>query len=146
MAFRILVVTALVFCFAACSTPQKKKAVPKPTPPPGKDLSGDVSFQSFIGRVRKAVAKHDMQMLASMMTQNFGYRLEPVGEGAGVFQYWDENNLWDELQSVLSERFVPNGPYMVVPPQFAADPAYHGYRAGFIIVNGSWKFAYFVSG
>ncbi len=143
MAFRTLLVLALVFCGVACSTPPKKK---KPDTPVGMDQSGDVSFQSFIGRVRRAVAKRDMQELASMMTTNFGYRLEPVGEGPGVFQYWDQANLWDELRLVLGERFVPNGPYMVTPPQFATDPEYHGYRAGFIQVNGSWKFAYFVSG
>jgi len=141
MAFRILLVTAL-FCCAACSTPQKKKPVANPVP----DMSGDVSFQSFVGRVREAVAKRNMQLLASMMTSNFGYRIEPVGEGPGVFQYWDENGLWNELQLVLGERFAPNGAYMVAPPQFATDPQYHGYRAGFILLNGSWKFAYFVSG
>jgi len=143
MAFRILLVAAL-FCFAACSTPQKKK--PVPPPPPAWDMSGDVAFQSIVGRVREAVARHNVQLLASMMTPNFGYRLEPVGEGAGVFQYWDENGLWNELALVLHETFVPNGTYMVAPPQFATDPQYHGYRAGFILVNGSWKFAYFVSG
>ena len=142
MAFRILLILTL-FCCAACSTPQKKK--PKP-PVAGEDLNGDVAFQSFVGRVREAVAKRDMTMLASLMTTNFGYRLDPVGEGAGVFQYWDQNNLWNELQLVIGERFAPNGAYMVAPPQFATDPEYHGYRAGFIQVNGSWKFAYFVSG
>jgi hypothetical protein len=34
---------------------------------------------------------------------------------------------------------------MVVPPQFAIDPNYHGYRAGLMSVDGSWKFAYFVT-
>jgi len=144
MAFRILMVIALSICCAACSTPPKKKT---PVPhPQGKDLSGDVAFQSFVGRVRQAVAKRDLRMLASMMTPDFGYRLEPLGEGAGVFQYWDQNGIWNELQLVLNERFAPNGQYMVAPPQFAADPNYHGYRAGFILVNGSWKFAYFVTG
>ena len=142
MAVRILLVIAFAFCCTACHTPPKKK----PAPAPGVDMSGDVSFQSFIGRVRKAVSKRDLQMLASMMTPNFGYRLEPVGEGAGVFQYWDQNNLWNELELVLGGTFVPNGPYMVAPSQFATDSEYHGYRAGFIQVNGSWKFAYFVSG
>jgi hypothetical protein len=34
---------------------------------------------------------------------------------------------------------------MVAPPQFAFDPEYHGYRAGITMVNGSWRFAYFVT-
>ena len=67
--------------------------------------------------------------------------------GPGVFQYWDENALWIELDGILSERFVPKEDYMVAPPQFA-DPGtdYTGYRAGIRRVNGSWKFVYFVNG
>src|SRR5438105_14904651 len=66
--------------------------------------------------------------------------------GEVVFQYWDENNLWPELEGILSETFVKKQDYMVAPPQFA-DPSlnYDGYRAGVRRVNGSWKFAYFVS-
>ena len=33
---------------------------------------------------------------------------------------------------------------MVAPPQFATDQQYNGWRAGIRLVNGSWKFAYFV--
>ena len=48
-------------------------------------------------------------------------------------------------RSVLAQRFVPKENYMVAPPQFATDPQYTGYRAGIErMVNGSWKFAYFV--
>ena len=46
-----------------------------------------------MGRLRKAVAARDMPMIASMMTQDFGFRLEPAGEGSGVFAYWDKNNV-----------------------------------------------------
>ncbi len=49
------------------------------------------------------------------------------------------------LQLVLGERWVPKGNFMVSPPEFATDPNYHGYRAGIANVNGSWKFAYFVT-
>ena len=142
MPFRILMVMALAVCCGACTTPPKKK----PPAKPARDMSSDVSFQSFVGRVRTAVAKRDMQMLASVMTPDFGYRIEPLGEGPGVFQYWDQNGLWHELQLVLNGPFVPNGKYMVAPPQFVTDEQYHGYRVGFTLVNGSWKFAYFVSG
>jgi len=64
-----------------------------------------------------------------------------------VFQYWDEQGLWPELQGILSEKFVQKGAYMVAPPQFADESLnYDGYRAGVRRVNGSWKFAYFVGG
>jgi hypothetical protein len=111
------------------------------------DQSSQIDFQSFVGRLRKAVKAHDVNTLAPMMTEDFGYRLNPVAAGPGVFQYWDENNLWEELDGILSEKFVPKGAFMVAPPQFADENLnYDGYRAGILRVNGSWKFAYFVNG
>ena len=95
----------------------------------------------------KAVAAHDVKTLSTMMTDDFGYRLNPEASGNGVFQYWDGEGLWPELQGILSEEFVQKGAYMVAPPQFADESLnYDGYRAGVRRVNGSWKFAYFVSG
>ncbi len=143
MKIRVLLILALVFLVAGCSTPDKKK----PKVPPAnqmQDQSGDVAFQSFIGRLNRAVAAHDLQTIASMMTTNFGYRLDPPGEGDGVFQYWDQNNIWPDLLNVLGQKFVPKNNFMVAPAQFANDPQYNGYRAGILLVNGSWKFAYFV--
>ncbi len=145
MNFRVLLMLALGVCVCACANPAKKKKDKKAQEPTIADAAGDVSFQSFLGILRKAVAARDMQTIASMMTPNFGYRLEPPGEGEGVFKYWDENGLWKELELGLREKFVPSGPYMVSPPQFATDENYHGYRAGIANVNGSWKFAYFVT-
>ena len=138
-------VLLLALATASCGHLQKKKQEEKPAEPAMKDVNGDVSFQAFLGRLRKAVAAHDAQEIASMMTSDFGYRLQPPGEGEGVFQYWDENGTWKELDLVLSERFVPKGNYMVAPQQFALDPEYRGYRAGIGMVDGSWKFIYFVS-
>lgn len=107
----------------------------------------DVDFDAFLGRLRKAVTAHDVQTIAGMMTTNFGYSLNPEKSGEGVFQYWDENNLWPELEGMMAEKFQKKGVFMVAPPQFA-DPSlnYDGYRAGIMRVNGSWKFAYFVNG
>jgi len=143
-------ISTLVLSFTACPTTDSKKESKKPATaaaeqPPEEDAG--VDFQAFVGRLRKAIRAHDLNMLASMMTEDFGYRLEPVGSGEGVFKYWDDNNLWVELDGIISERFVPKGNYMVAPPQFA-DPSseYSGYRAGIRRVNGSWKFAYFVNG
>ena len=110
------------------------------------DQSGDTNFQAFMGRLRKAVAARDLEMVASMMTSDFGYRLEPIGEGAGVFAYWDKNNVWPELNLVLKERFIPSGPYMVAPREFVTTKeTYRGYRAGMCLVEGGWRFAYFVN-
>jgi hypothetical protein len=140
------------FVFTACQTPEQKKEKARQQALKKKakaDLREpqDVDFQAFVGRLRKAVATRDVETLKSMMTDDFGYKLEPAMSGAGVFQYWDQENLWPELEGILSERFVKKGAFMVAPPQFA-DPSlnYDSYRAGITRIRGSWKFAYFVNG
>jgi hypothetical protein len=147
MILRLLLCVVLGSSLAACTTPSKKKdaAKAKPKEPAMEDMSNDVAFQAFLGRLRKAVAAHDVQTVADMMTTNFGYRLDPVGEGEGVFQYWDDELLWPQLQAMLSKHFVPKGSFMVAPPEFATDPNYHGFRVGIAPVDGVWKFAYFVT-
>ena len=152
---RILLVVSLAFAFVVggCQTPEKKKEklkqaeLKKEAKADLREESSDVDFQAFLGRLRKAVAKRDVETLKSMMTDDFGYRLEPPMSGPGVFQYWEQENLWPELDGILSERFVKKGAFMVSPPQFA-DPSlnYDGYRIGIARVRGSWKFAYFVNG
>ena len=144
---------ALAFVFAGCQTPQQKKEklkqaeLKKKAKANLREESTDVDFQAFVGRLRKAVAKRDMEAIKSMMTDDFGYKLDPPMSGPGVFQYWEQDNLWPELDGILSERFVKKGAFMVSPPQFA-DPSlnYDGYRIGITRVRGSWKFAYFVNG
>ena len=137
---------------SGCKTPPKadkakKEALNKKTKANLREESSDVDFQAFIGRLRKAVTAHDMNTLAGMMTPDFGYNLKPEMSGDGVFKYWDEQNLWPELDGILSEKFVKKGEFMVAPPQFADESLnYDGYRAGVRRVNGSWKFAYFVNG
>ena len=112
-----------------------------------REENNDVDFQAFVSRLKKAVAARDVNTLAGMMTQDFGYGLNPERSGDGVFKYWDENNLWPELEGILTEKFVKKGEFWVAPPQFA-DPTlnYDGYRVGIRRVQGSWKFVYFVNG
>jgi len=153
---------AVAFVFSGCQNPDKEKAKQEALKKKAKAKlreSEDVDFQAFVGRLRKAVANRDKETLKSMMTENFGYKYEPKMEGIepsatgpGVFQYWDQENLWPELDGILSERFVKKKvsgapEFMVAPPQFA-DPSlnYNGYRAGIVRIKGSWKFAYFVNG
>ena len=146
MKLRVLLMAALVFTIAGCDS-LKHKDKEKDKMPARNDMpdqSGDMAFQAFMGRLNRAVSMHDLQTIASMMTTNFGYRLDPPGEGDGVFQYWDQNNIWPDLQNVLNQKFVPKNNFMVAPAQFASDSQYSGYRAGMFLMNGSWKFAYFV--
>ncbi|SRR6266446_8291468 len=149
----ILLLAALALTACPTTHPKKnskKAATTKKAQSLGEE-NANVDFQAFIGRLRRAVKAHDVNMVASMMTPDFAYVLgaTPAEDrlGAGVFQYWDENNLWVELDGILSERFVAKGDFMVAPPQFADESAeYQGYRAGIRRINGSWKFVYFVNG
>lgn len=151
---RIITFVLLIFALAlgGCKTASdkekaKKSVLKKKAKAELREESSDVDFQSFVGRLRKAVAARDVNTLSEMMTPDFGYRLNPEASGDGVFKYWDENNLWPELEGILSEKFVKKGAFMVAPPQFADESLnYDGYRAGIRRVNGSWKFAYFVNG
>jgi hypothetical protein len=144
---------ALAVAFTGCQSAAKKKeeaakaAAKKQAKVKPEQENPDIDLDAFVSRLRKAVAAHDVNTLAAMMTPDFGYSLNPERSGDGVFQFWDENNLWPELEGILSEKFVKKENYMVAPPQFA-DPSlnYDGYRAGIIRVKGSWKFAYFVNG
>jgi hypothetical protein len=147
------VLLMLALALGACQTPAQKErarraALNKKAQLKLREESSDVDFQAFLGRLRKAVAAHDVDTLKTMMTDDFGYRLNPDMSGqVGVFEYWEQEGLWPEIEGILSEKFVKKGGFMVAPPQFA-DPSinYDGYRAGIRRVNGSWKFAYFVNG
>ena len=156
IAFMLLV---LAIPLAGCKTPaekekEKKAALTKKTKVKPREESNDQDFEAFVGRLRKAVTARDKATLKTMMTPNFGYKLdpgmegiEPSGSGPGVFQYWDDENLWPEIDGILSEKFVKFKGYMVAPPQFSdLSVPYDGYRAGIVRLNGSWKFAYFVNG
>jgi hypothetical protein len=150
----VLLLGALAF--GGCDLFKSKKSNKKPAMKDRakadlRDENNDVDFQAFVGRLRKAVAAHDVNAIASMMTEDFAYVLGKTNaedrKGDGVFKYWDENNLWPELEGIMTERFAKKGEFWVAPPQFA-DPAlnYDGYRVGIARVKGSWKFVYFVNG
>jgi hypothetical protein len=125
----------------------KKPAVNKRAKADLREENNDVDFQAFVGRLKQAVSAHDVNALAGMMTEDFGYSLNPEKSGDGVFKYWDENNLWPELDGILTEKFAKKDDFWVAPPQWA-DPTlnYDGYRVGIKRIKGSWKFVYFVNG
>jgi hypothetical protein len=143
----LLCVLALGGCKTTSDKEKAKKDALKKKAKAELREDNDIDFQAFIGRLRKAVAAKDIKTLGEMMTPDFGYKLSPEAMGSGVFKYWDDNNLWPELDGILSEKFVKKGNYMVAPPQFADESLnYDGYRAGIRRINGSWKFVYFVNG
>src|SRR5438046_1007863 len=104
-------VVAFTGCKSAASKAEKEKqaALKKQAKANLREEDTDTDFQAFVGRLRKAVASKDMNTLATMMTPEFGYSLKPELSGEGVFKYWDEQNLWPELEGILSEKFVKKG-------------------------------------
>jgi uncharacterized protein YceK len=143
----LLLAVALSGCKSTSKADKEKKAALTKKTKANLREDTDVDFEAFVGRLKKAVAAKDMNTLASMMTSDFGYSLKPEKSGEGVFKYWDDQNLWPELDGILTEKFVKKGDYMVAPPQFADESLnYDGYRAGIKRINGSWKFVYFVNG
>ena len=146
----LFLLSAIAFggCDMFKSKKDKKPAVNKRAQADLREENNDVDFQAFVGRLKKAISAHDVNTLASMMTEDFGYSLNPEKSGDGVFKYWDENTLWPELEAIATtEKFVKKDDFWVAPPQFA-DPSlnYDGYRIGIRRVKGSWKFVYFVNG
>ena len=144
MILRACVLLVAMLILAGCPVPEKKPKSAKGKEQAIKDQNGDTSFQAFLGRLRKAVEARDKVALVSMMAPDFGYRWDKAPEGETAFAYWDRNKLWGQLAVVMRERFTPHEAFMVAPPQFAQSESYPGYRAGLTMVNGSWRFAYFV--
>jgi hypothetical protein len=141
MKLRFVTSILAIALLAACpsSDSKKKKAKSKSEHPAQqiKDQNAEISFQSFVGLLRTAVAKRDTGMLSSMMTSDFGYCWQTPPPGMDVFGYWDKENSWSELQSVLGNQWMPHEQFMVASNE-------KGYRAGVRQINGSWRFAYFV--
>lgn len=143
MPIRFLSALLAISLLTGCPKESKDKKAAKADKT--KDQSGDTTFQGFVGRLRTAVDKKDTQMLASMMSPDFGYRWDTPPAGEDPFAYWDRTRSWGELAALMRAQWVPYDGYMVVPPQFASQGSdYAGYRAGVRQVNGSWRFAYFV--
>ena len=148
MNLRLIACALALLSFASCEAfkhpPYKKKDDEEKQPM--KDQGKDQNFQAFLGRLRIAVAKRDKQMIASLMAPDFGYRWDDGPPGETPFMYWDQRQLWGELNTLLHQSFVVSDMYMVAPPQVVSDPTYSGYRIGARTIRGSWRLAYFVSG
>jgi hypothetical protein len=131
---------------ASCNLPAPYKKKDDEDKKPLQDQSKDPSFQSFLGRLRIAVSKHDTQTLSTLMTPDFGYRWDDAPPGENAFMYWDQHKLWGELSHILQQKFVPSDMYMVAPAEVVSDSNYTGFRVGARTIRGSWHLAYFVSG
>ena len=144
MSSRPFLCLALTLILAGCAAEkekQKKKDEAEKKQEQSQKVAEDPAFLAFLGRLRLAVAKKDRATLTSMMTADFGYRWDTPPVGDNIFTYWDLNDSWPVLGKLLREKFAAHDNYMVAG---ATDPAFHGFRAGIRMLNGGWKFAYFV--
>ena len=149
MTCRSFACLTLTFVLAGCAAEkekQKKKDIAEKKQEQSQKVAEDPAFLAFLGRLRIAVANKDQAAITPMMTADFGYRWDTSPVGDNVFTYWDLNESWPVLTKLLREKFVAHNGYMVAPAAVATDPSYHGFRAGMRMLNGSWKFAYFVPG
>jgi hypothetical protein len=145
MLWRLLSAVLVISLFTGCPVERKDSKQKARKPDGTKDQSGDIAFQAFVGRLRTAAEKRDAVTLSSMMTSDFGYRWDDPTSPEDPFIYWDRTRAWGELARLMRQQWVPYDGFMVVPPDFANDPTgYQGYRAGVRMVNGAWRFAYFV--
>ena len=142
--FACLALTLALFGCAAEREKQKKKDATEKKQEQSQKVAEDPMFLAFLGRLRIAVAKKDRATLTSMMTADFGYRWDTAPVGDDVFTYWDLNDSWPVLGKLLREKFAAHNNYMVAPATVATDPAFSGFRVGMRMLNGGWKFAYFV--
>ena len=138
----LLAVSLLAGCPASDKKPAKARSKSDATS--GRGLAGDVAFQAFVGRLRLAVAARDRDTLADMMTRDFGYRWDAAPDDETPFSYWDSQKLWPQLRAVVSQQWTEHDGYMVVPPPDEEESSSGGYRAGIAMLDGSWRFSYFV--
>lgn len=143
MVSRLCLCLTLAAVLSGCFEPYKKSDAEAKKPL--RNVAGDTAFQAFIGRLRIAVKKRDVPMVASMMTPDFGFTWDESAQpSAQIFAYWDENGLWPVLADLLEKKFTPQELYMVSPPELVTDQKYNGPRCGMRVSEGSWKFAYFL--
>src|SRR5438445_4063371 len=102
----------LTSCNSTAKKEQTRKQAKKTAKVGPAQENTDVDFDAFLLRLRKAVTARDMNTIASMMTPDFGYSLNPEKAGEGVFKFWDENNIWPELACILAEKFMKKTYYM----------------------------------
>ena len=149
MTCRSFACLTLTFVLAGCAAEkekQKKKDIAEKKQEQSQKVAEDPAFLAFLGRLRIAVANKDQAAITAMMTADFGYRWDTAPVGDDVFTYWDLNESWPILSKLLRDKFVLHNGYMVAPAEVSTDPSFHGFRAGMRMLNGSWKFAYFVPG
>ena len=147
----LVLLTALAFTACPTTDPKKNsKKAAKTAEHPTSEENADVDFQAFVGRLRKAVKAHDVNTIAAMMTPGFAYVLGATPaedrQGAGVFQYWDENGLWTGARTDPSERFVQRKVTWSCRRSSGPGGRLHRLSRRHPAENGSWKFVYFVNG
>lgn len=117
-------------------------------------LDNIADWNSFFTEFRHAVERRDRRALRACMDIHFRYTFDrtPGGDPRDeALDVWDRggDHIWASLDHVLSlgNRNDPEVPgLMVSPPAWVDDNRYIGYRAGFMKVDGSWRWIWYVAG
>jgi hypothetical protein len=117
-------------------------------------LDNIADWNSFITEFRRAVERRDRRALRACMDSHFRYTFDrtPGGDPRDeALELWDRSGdrIWVGLERVLLQgnRNDPEVPgLMVSPPAWVDDNRYIGYRAGFMKIDGSWRWIWYVSG
>jgi hypothetical protein len=117
-------------------------------------LDNMADWNSFFAEFRHAVERRDRHALRACMDTHFRYTFDrtPGGDPRDeALELWDRSGdkIWAGLDRVLLQgnRNDPEVPGMMIsPPAWVDDNRYIGYRAGFMKVDGAWRWIWYVSG
>ncbi len=117
-------------------------------------LDNITDWTSFFTEFRHAVERRDRRALRACMDTHFRYTFDrtPGGDPRDeALDLWERSGdrVWTNLDHVLTQgnRNDPEVPgLMVSPPAWVDDNRYIGFRAGFMKVEGSWRWIWYVTG
>jgi hypothetical protein len=117
-------------------------------------LDNIADWNTFFTEFRRAVERRDKRALRAVMDVHFRYTFDrtPGGDPRDeALELWDHSGdrIWSSLDRVLLQgnRNDPEvAGLMVSPPAWVDDNHYIGYRAGFMKVDGNWRWIWYVTG
>lgn len=137
----------LLVCLAsACAGSASSNATPTPIEVATPSSSPD-PLASFLQRLRRAVQEQDRKALRELMAEGFSFSFGHQPDRDAALGYWDEHDLWPELDRIVNGDWVPyiEG-CMATPAEFVYSGEYYDYRAGACLNDRRWELIFFVAG
>lgn len=129
------------------SEDDKPKAIVKGT----RESYGNVpdAASKAVTEVHRAALTRDAAALRSKMVDEFSWSAGGAPSADVAIATWQADGaILGELARVLDAgcRTDDSGKLVTCPPAYTEQPSYDGYRAGFKLIDGDWKMAFFLSG